>query len=277
MLPVGPQGGITGTQQTRCALYDASGWGRYGQYTDRHTLAGTGTGRIVAEDIYREVDEELKAERMRAVARRYAGAAVAAVVVVVAGAGLWSWQQAHHKALDQVATGTYLAALRQTDHLPEPVGGAPVALAGKLQSGLDSLQKLATSDDRGVAILARMQEAAVQAARGDAKAALAAWNSVQDDPEADPAWRNIATLLWCQHQLDTGDIPTLRSRLSLLSGQGKAWSGLAVEALAVLDVREGHGDDARKKLSALVDSAETPAGVRNRAQDMMQALDPSAG
>ena len=231
----------------------------------------------MAEDIYREVDEELKAERMRAVARRYAGVAVAAVVVVVAGAGLWSWQLARHKAQDQVATGTYLAALRQTDHLPDQVGGAMVPLTGKALSGLDSLQALVASGDRGVATLARMQEAAVQAARGDAKAALAAWNAVQDDPAADPALRHIATLLWCQHQLDTGDIPTLRSRLSLLSGQGGAWNGLAQEALAVLDVREGHADEARKKLSALVDSAETPAGVRNRAQGMMQALDPSAG
>ncbi|MCP1241391.1 tetratricopeptide repeat protein [Acetobacter lambici] len=231
----------------------------------------------MAEDIYREVDEELKAERMRMLARRYAGVAVAVVVVVVAGAGLWSWQLARHKALDQVATGAYLAALRQTDHLPDQVGSSPVALAGKAQSGLDALQKLATSGDQGVATLARMQEAAVQAARGDAAAALAAWGAVQDNPDADPALRSIATLLWCQHQLDTGDIPTLRSRLSLLTGQGKAWNGLAVEALAVLDVREGHKDDARKKLSALVDSAETPAGVRNRAQDMMQALDPSAG
>jgi hypothetical protein len=240
-------------------------------------LAGTGTGRIVAEDIYREVDEELKAERMRAVARRYAGVAVAAAVVVVAGAGLWSWKLAQYKALDQAATGTYLAALRQTDHLPDQVGSGPIALVGKAQSGLEALQKLATSGDQGVATLARMQEAAVQAARGDAPAALAAWNAVQDNPAADPALRSIATLLWCQHQLDTGDIPTLRSRLSLLTGPGKAWNGLAVEALAVLDVREGHRDDARKKLSALVDSGETPAGVRNRAQDMMQALDPSAG
>ena len=231
----------------------------------------------MAEDIYREVDEELKAERMRAVARRYAGVAVAAVVVVVAGAGLWSWQLARHKALDQVATGTYLTALRQTDHLPDQVGSSPVPLVGKAQNGLDALQKLATSGDQGVAALARMQEAAVQAARGDSAAALAAWNSVQDNPTADPALRSIATLLWCQHQLDKGDIPTLRSRLSLLTGQGKVWNGLAMEALAVLDVREGHKDDARKKLSALVDSAETPAGVRNRAQDMMQALDPSAG
>ncbi|CEF56707.1 hypothetical protein AGA_2138 [Acetobacter ghanensis] len=244
---------------------------------DRCALAGTGTGRIVAEDIYREVDEELKAERMRAVARRYAGAAVAVVVAVVAGAGVWSWKVAQHKALDQAATGTYLAALRQTDHLPDQVGSDPIVLTGKAQSGLDSLQKLASSGDRGVATLARMQEAAVQAARGDTKAALAAWNAVQDDPEADPGLRSVATLLWCQHQLDTGDIPTLRSRLTLLSGQGKVWNGLAAEALAVLDVREGHKDDARKKLSALVDSAETPSGVRNRAQDMMQALDPSAG
>ncbi|MFT9217038.1 MAG: hypothetical protein ABF513_12325, partial [Acetobacter malorum] len=70
---------------------------------------------------------------------------------------------------------------------------------------------------------------------------------------------------------------TLRSRLSLLSGSGKAWNGLATEALATLDIREGHLDDARKKFAVLAAAQDVPSGVRNRAQALSQALDPSAG
>ncbi|WP_246856497.1 hypothetical protein [Acetobacter vaccinii] len=234
-------------------------------------------GQTVAEDIFREVDEELKAERLRRVAWRYAGVAVALVVVAASGVGVMSWRATQQARQAQVATGTYLTALQQTDHLPDPPATGVAELGQSARTGLDTLRQLAASGPAGVAVLARMQEAAVQAGRGDKAAALAAWDAVQSDAKADPALRDLATLIWCQQQLDTGSPAVLRSRLLLLSGKGKAWQGLATEALALLDVREGHLDDARRKFASLVASGDAPAGVRHRAQDMMQALDPSAG
>nr|WP_230975779.1 tetratricopeptide repeat protein [Acetobacter garciniae] len=220
----------------------------------------------------------MKAERLRVMARRYAGVAAGLVLVVLAGAGAWSWRASQHKAAAVAATGQYLTALRQTDNLPVYQPGPPVTpLSGNAQTGLQTLTRLASTGPEGVAVLARMQEAAVQATRGDLKAALAAWDAVQGNEKADPAMRDLAMLLWCQQQIDTGDIAVLRSRLSVLVGKGKTWYGLATEALAMLDVREGHLEDARKKFAALVMAADVPPGVRNRAQDMTQALDPSAG
>ncbi|MFT9257587.1 MAG: hypothetical protein ABF535_05880 [Acetobacter sp.] len=232
----------------------------------------------MAEDLFREVDDEMKAERLRVMARRYAGAAAAVVLLAVAGAGAWSWRASQHKAAALAATGQYLTALRQTDNLPVHQPGSPVTPpGGTTQTGLETLGRLASGGPEGIAVLARMQEAGVQATRGDLKAALGAWDAVQTNEKADPALRDMAMLLWCQHQIDTGDIAVLRSRLSVLVGKGKAWYGLATEALALLDVREGHIEDARKKFAALAMAADVPPGVRNRAQDMTQALDPSAG
>ncbi|GAL96901.1 hypothetical protein AA0312_2016 [Acetobacter tropicalis NRIC 0312] len=230
----------------------------------------------MAEDVFKEVDDELKAERLRQAARRYAGLGLGVLVVVLAGAGAWSWHLSSQKSASLAATGAYLTALRQTDHLP-PASANLTPLGETAKIGLASLQQLAAKSPGGLASLARLQEGAVQAAHGDIKAALAAWDAVQTDQKADPLLRQLAMLLWCQKQIDAGDIPSLRSRLSLLTGKDKAWHGLATEALATLDVREGHMDDARKKFAELAAADDVPSGVRSRAQAMTQALDPSAG
>lgn len=230
----------------------------------------------MAEDVFKEVDDELKAERLRQTARRYAGLGLGVIAAVVIGAGAWSWHLSSLKSASLAATGSYLTALRETDHLP-PAPATPTPLGETAQTGLAALQKLVATGPKGIATLARLQEGGVQAAHGDVKAALAAWDAVQTDQSADPVLRDLATLLWCQKQLDAGDPATLRSRLSLLTGSGKAWNGLATEALATLDIREGHLDDARKKFAVLAAAQDVPSGVRNRAQALSQALDPSAG
>lgn len=233
----------------------------------------------MSEDLFREVDDALRAERLRRVAWRYAGLAAAAVVAVGLAGGGWAWHVNQLKAAREQATGTYLTALNQTSNLPAPLPGAssPAVLGKAEQTGLDSLRELAGHAPGGIAVLARLQEAGMQAARGDTKAALAAWDGVQADENAPRLLRDLASLLWCRQQLDTASPAELRSRLSVLSGKDQPWYGLATEALALLDVREGHIDDARRKFAALMAQPDLPGGVRSRAQDMMQALDPSAG
>lgn len=231
----------------------------------------------MAEDVFKEVDAELKAERLRQSARRYAGLGIGIFAAVLVGAGAWSWHVSSQNTAAQNATSAYLTALRQTDHLPPAPATGITPLSETAQTGLSSLQKLAAGSPEGIATLARIQEGSVQAAHGDMKAALAAWDSVQADAKAAPLLRELANLLWCQKQLDSGDPATLRSRLSLLSGKDKPWHALATEALGILDVREGHTEQARKTFATLAAEQDIPAGVKSRAQAMTQALDPSAG
>lgn len=179
----------------------------------------------MSEDLFREVDDALRAERLRRVAWRYAGLAAAAVVAVAAAGGGWAWHVNQLKVERQKATGAYLTALNQTSNLPAPMDGAtaPVALSKTAQTGLDTLRELAKQAPDGVAVMARLQEAGMQAARGDTKAALAAWDSVQADENAPRLLRDLASLLWCRQQLDTANPAELRSRLSVLSGKDQPW------------------------------------------------------
>ena len=230
----------------------------------------------MAQDVFREVEDDLKAERVRKIARRYAGAGIVVAVFAVAAGVAWSWRVSGKNADLLLKTGIYLSALRQTDHI-SPSSAGPVALPETAQAGLISLRKLATTSPEGIKTLARLQEGGVQAAQGDIKAALTTWDLVQNDERADPLLRSLASLLWCQRQVDEGDPAMLRSRLSLLSGKDKPWSALASESLAILDLREGKVDAARKKFAALAEDQAIPSGVRSRAQAMLEVIEAPAG
>ena len=65
--------------------------------------------------------------------------------------------------------------------------------------------KLAAPRPEGYATLARLREAALKADARRSAGAAALWDQVAADASADPLLRDLASLLWAQHLIDTGD------------------------------------------------------------------------
>ena len=74
-----------------------------------------------------------------------------------------------------------------------------------------------TSAPEGYRTLARLREAALKADAGDLPGALALWDQVAADASADPLLRDLASLLWAEHQIDSGDPALLEARLKALA------------------------------------------------------------
>jgi len=214
-------------------------------------------------DIFDEVDEELRAERAQQLLKRYAGLIIAAALLVIgiaAGWQAWRWWQAKQ---DMAAGQNYLAAMALMQS--SPAGTAP-------QSVIGDFDKLAQSAPEGYRTLARLQAAALKAQRGDQAGALSLWNEVASDTSADPLLRDLASLLLCQHQIDTGDPALLEARLKALAEPGNAWRPLAQEQLALLDLRQGKTEAAKTALSKLAQDVTAPNGVRQRAAALLARL-----
>ncbi|GAA4479205.1 tetratricopeptide repeat protein [Gluconacetobacter asukensis] len=224
----------------------------------------------MADDIFREVDDDMRMERLRLMARRYVGAAVAVVVVAAAGVGGWQYHAWRGRQAAQAWGTTYFTALRAADtsHI------APGETSALTPQQKDALARLATLDGvpSGLRTLSRLERAALLASSGDSKGALALWSQVADDQGADALLRGLASLLWVQHQIDNGDPAVLRSRLATLDGAGKPWRGLAEECEAMLDLRQGHLADARRRLGQLTTQIDVPEALRSRAGGMLQTL-----
>lgn len=217
-------------------------------------------------DIFDEVEEELRAERAQQLLKRYGGVIIGAALLIVgiaAGWQGWRWYQARQ---DAAAAVEYLAAMR----LAEPTA-AGISSTSRSEA-ITVFSQLAATAPSGYATLSRLREAALKADAGDLPGAAAIWDRVAADSSVDPLLRDLASLLWAGHQIDTGDPSLLEARLKALASPDNPWHTLADEQLALLDLRTGKTDQAKATLRQLAQDTTAPVGVRGRAAALLGRL-----
>ncbi len=219
-------------------------------------------------DIFDEVNEDLRAERAKQFALRYGWLVALAALLFVAGVGAWQgWRWYAAKQANEVAS-VYLGAMRA-------VSGPAVAEGQATPSRITAtaeFDRLASSGPEGYRSLARLRSAALHASTGDLPGALAMWDKLSADTAADPLLRDLANLMWVQHQVDSGDPAAIEGRLQPLIAGGNPWRPLALENQAWLAMRTGHNDQAREILRQLAADATAPDGVRGRANGLLAQL-----
>lgn len=209
-------------------------------------------------DIFDEVEQDLRAERAEKLLRKYAWLLIVFVVAVVGAAAGWQLWNRYKNRQDAAAADRYVAVM----NTPGTAEREQIAV----------LDRLAATAPEGYKTLARLRAAALKADAGDVPGAKALWNAVAADASADPLLRDLATLLATQRELDHGDTAELEARLKPLTDPNNPWSALAQEQLAILDLRQGKLEDARKKLQMLQFDIEAPAGLRARASALLNGL-----
>ena len=217
-------------------------------------------------DIFDEVDEELRAERTQKLLMRYGGYIVAAALLIVGAAAGWQGWRWYQARQDQAAAVEYLTAMNLAD---ATVAGTNAANRAAAIAGFD---KLASTAPEGYRTLARLREAALKADAGDLPGAAALWDRVAADSAADSLLRDLASLMWAAHQIDSGDPSLLEARLKVLAVPDNPWHALAEEQLALLDMRVGKADAAKATLRRLAADTTAPNGVRGRASGLLNRL-----
>jgi hypothetical protein len=219
-------------------------------------------------DIFDEVAEDLRAERLRTLLVRYGGALAVAALVVVLGVGGWQFWKYHRAQSTASVAAVFLKAMHDVD-VVAPGGQVPASVRAQAEK---DFAKVAAEGDEGYRTLARLREAGLKADDGDLKSAGALWDQVAGDGAADPLLRQLASLLWVQHQVDTGDPALIEARLKPLIAPDSAWRALALEQQALLDIRTGAKDKARETLKQLAGDVTAPEGVRGRANGLLARL-----
>ena len=236
-------------------------------------------------DLFAEVDEDVRAERARAAARRWAPAAAAAAVVAVVAVGCWQALLSHRDARDARLSGLFFTAQMAADAQSQQTaqgGGADAARALALFGSLQNAPR------PGIRTLARLREAQLLGDRGDDTGAIRALDAVASDAAAPETLRQLATLLSVDREIaeptpkaapTSRATPTpeaLTARLATLERPGAPFQALALEAGAMIALEQGRTDETRRVLSTLVADGEAPTGVRERASTLLQAIGAAA-
>ena len=217
-------------------------------------------------DIFDEVNEELRAERARRLARRYGWLGAAAIAAGLAGVGAWqAWEWRQDQAA--IAAGTdFIAAMQAADR-----GGAR-------DTALRQFADLAARAPDGYRVLAGFRAAALKFDAGDRAGGLALLDRIAADDSTDKLLRDYATLIAVQRQADDGAPAALHAKLLTLIAPDNPWRPLAEELGALIDLRAGQTDRARDTLRRLAGDVTAPDGVRGRASGLLQSLgDTGAG
>lgn len=229
---------------------------------DRASMVRPTLGVPVA-DIFDEVNEDLRAERARRLFQRYGVLLAVVIVLFVAGVAGWQVWQSRQRTGREAVASRFLAAMEQQ---------SAATTSPERAQALTTYSDIGTDGPSGYRSLARLREAALKANNGDLPGALALWNQVSADEQADRSLRSVADMLWVQHQVDSGEPAIVEGRIQSLAAPGEPWRPLALEARAWLKLRTGDNAGAEAALREIVSMPAAPAGVRARANGLLTRL-----
>ena len=208
-------------------------------------------------DVFREVDEDYRRERMVAFWRRYGGLAIGLAVVVMIAAGAFDYWNRRIEA-EKAASTAELNALM--------VAAAP----GSEGRAADDLVAYAARADRHHATLALFAAASLRQRIGDLNAASRIYHQVAEDNSVESDLRDLATVRLGYLTLDEAKPEPLIPRLAPIAGKDGPWRYSAKEAIALLTAKAGQRDIAATMYQELADDPGAPSDLAARARALAE-------
>ena len=206
-------------------------------------------------DIFNEVDEEVRRERLQALWKRHGNLILAILILAVAAVGGWRGYQYWEAKKAAAAGAAYDAAVALADE-------------GKDTDAEAAFSSIANEGTAGYRTLSRLRLAATAAQR-DPKAAVETYDAIAADASVGKVFQDLAGVRAGMLLVDSATLPDLTKRLEPLAQTGGAFRHTARELLALAAVRAGDKAAAKKWFDMVLGDAETPQGVRSRIDTLM--------
>jgi hypothetical protein len=203
-------------------------------------------------DIFEEVDEQLRSDRLGALARRYlpwiGGVLVLALAVAL---GVWAYT-AHQEKAVAAASQAYEDGVDQLGK-------------GDLDAAYARFGAAAAIPAPAYKALALMQQAGVRMTQKRVPEAVALFDQAAQ-ASSDPVLSDSARLKSAFALMDTAPYVEIEARLKPLTDPNRPFHALAREALGMAKLNAGRANDALGDFQALRLAPDAPDDVRERAQ-----------
>ena len=204
-------------------------------------------------DIFHEVEEDVRRERLEKLWKQYGDYAIAAVAaIVIAVAGFKFWQR--YETQQRLNASSAFFEARQ------------VAASGNGPAAAAAFANLAKTAPSGYAQMSQLAEAGALAAAGNRNDALALYRKIADAGASPLA--AVARIRAAWMMVDTAPKPEVESLLAPLNVSTNAWRFTAREILAYADYRVGAFGQAQIEFAALANDKDAPETVRGRSKAM---------
>lgn len=209
--------------------------------------------------LFREVEEELRRERMEKLWEQYGIYVIAAAALIVAFVGGYKYWEWRNISLAQENGAKYEAAITTLS-------------AGKTDDAAKAFQEIAAGGHGGYAVLADLQLAGVHLKAGRTAEAAVVFERISGDGAVDKMIRDFATIQAATLKVGDAGFTELQNRLNDLAADGNPWRFGARELLGLAAYKAGKLDEARKIFEPLLADPGTPAGTLERIKVVMGSI-----
>lgn len=211
------------------------------------------------ETFLREVDEDLRRDQLRTMARKYAPLWIAGVVLLLAAVGGWLYWQDKQKK--DAAEDSEALAQVYTD-----IGTA------KLETVPTRLDALAKGGSGAVRASALFTSAAVAIEQNDRPLAIAKYHEVANDKGLAEPYRNLGLIRATTLEFDGLKPDQVIARMAPIAKPGNPWFGSAGELTAMALIKQGKKLEAGQLFAAVAADRQVPESIRTRAVQIAGSL-----
>ena len=215
------------------------------------------------EEVFlREVDDAVREDNLKDMARRYGVWAALLVVISLAALAGWIFYQNHKGEKSGVRSEEYIAAV---DSLK----------ANNLDGASAALTKLENADQKGYQAAAKLMQANIALEKNNPKKAAEGYANVVADKNLPQAFRDLALVRQTATEFDNLKPQQVVDRLKTLAVPGSPWFGSAGEMVAVSYLNMGKDNLAGPLFAQLAKDKSVPPTIRSRTLQMagVQGID----
>jgi hypothetical protein len=205
-------------------------------------------------DIFREVEEDVRRDRLEKLWKSYGNYAIAGLVLLFAGIAGWQFWQRHELQERQKFSDSFIAAQRVTNP----------------QTAASTFADLARTAPKGYGALTRLSQANAMFVSGQRPGALDLYKQIAKDDNGPIG--SVARLRAGWILAESAPRTEVAEMLKPLDQPGNVWRANAREILAYADYRAGDSKAAQTKYNELSLAPESTEGLRSRAKAMADFL-----
>jgi hypothetical protein len=218
----------------------------------------------ISDTFLREVDENLRRDRLRDFGKKYGNWIGVAVVLFLAASGGFIWWQQHQVQRSE-------GHVEQLSAIYRDIG------AGKFDNVPKQLDPLAQSGSKSIRASALFTAAAVALEQNDHKLAIAKYREIAGDGGLPQPYRDAALIRQTALEFDQIKPDEVISRLQPFAKPGNPWFGSAGEMTALAMIKQGKKSEAGRLFAAVAKDKTVPDSIRARSVQIAGSLGVDAG
>ncbi len=207
----------------------------------------------------KEVEENLRRDRMQDFFKTYGKWVALGVVLFLAAVGGWIYWQEQRK--------------REASEQSEQLHSLLTDLAaGRTQTVPQRVAQLETSHSDVVRASAMLTDAAVALEQNNRSAAIAKYRELAGDKDIAEPFRDVATVRLTALEFDTIKPEEVITRLQPMAKAGHPWFGSAGEMTALALMKQNKNAEAGRLFAAIAADSQVPSSIRSRAVQVAGTL-----